>query len=220
MQLNADPVQNTINATLAHVRAHGGYPPSALVLYHEQITNLALPSVIQYFQGLGYQFITMDECRERCIDRAYPGQPAHLADHRGCWDPYNPSDYAAAQLFLGQWWLKDVPMSTQPIPPPLGPTYPYMSLPAAPYVAPTILPGGLAGVNETQATYAPPTTAVPTTVGPTATMRPTTHVPTTKPTSTPTTTQPPPTTSPTAAATTAVCTAQGRTLTVLAGPYV
>ena len=119
----------------------GGLPFSTMMLSHEMFTNVVLPSIIDYFSGLGYQFITMEQCRERCIDRAYPDQPAALADHRGCWNPRNPSDYMASQLMFGQWWLKNVPMSTSPVPPTLGPTYAFMAPPTVPFVAPTVVPG-------------------------------------------------------------------------------
>jgi len=120
---------------------HGALPQSNIMLSHDECTNLALPSVVEYFKSLGYKFITMDECRERCIDRAYPDQPAAEADHRGCQDPYNPTEYSASQLLVGQYWLRWVSTITTPQPLALGISYPYMAPASTPFVAPTIVPG-------------------------------------------------------------------------------
>ena len=200
VQQKNDIVANVHDAIESYKRAHGGLPSSTVMLAHDNFTNLLLPDVRNYIKSLGYQFITLNECRERCIDRAFPGQPAHLADHRGCWDPRNPSDYVASQLYLGQWWLKTVPVSTDKIPGPLGTNYAFMPPPTVPYIAPTIVPG-VGTPPPAYMTVAPTTTG--TTAAPTTTHAPTTAAPTT---AAPTTVAPSPS---------GPCTVTGTTLTVL-----
>jgi len=134
------PTLENLKASLRQAQlARTAIPQSAVVLMHDECTNLALPGVVAHLKSLGYKFVTMDECRERCIDRAYPGQPAFLADHRGCQDPFNPSDYSTSQLHVGQFWLRRVDPITTPQPPPLGASYPYMAPASSPFVTPKIV---------------------------------------------------------------------------------
>ena len=170
---------------------NGDYTPSALTLMHDLFTYTAVPDIVAYFRSLNFKFLTVSECIERCITRAYPDQPTWEADYRGCIDPRNPTTYNAGSVLLGQWWLRMVHTTTLPFPPPLsaadlGPANPTVWVPTA--VAVNATPTAVAGGPTAAPTFATNITATAT-----ATATPTATVIATNATGAPTTAQQEPT---------------------------
>jgi len=84
----------------------GDYPETVIVLMHEIFSHDYVRDTIAGVRARNYSFITAAECLERCIQRDYDSQPAHLADVYGCWDSHNPTDYSAPMMIGSQPWLR------------------------------------------------------------------------------------------------------------------
>ena len=120
LQIDADVLTIFKNGFNTYKADHGRYPPTAVLLIHEFVTNLQVPDIVSYFRSLNYTFVNLDDCLDNCLVRSSPDQPAWLADPYACWDPYNPTDYSAGALAVGQDWLPGLDASILPVPPPLG----------------------------------------------------------------------------------------------------
>ena len=203
-QTNANPLANILSSLTTHQAMHGAYPSSAIVLMHDAFSGTNLGPILQGLVALNYTFITLDDCRERCIQRDYVGQPAWQADHTACTDPRNPSEYYRSQLLNGQPWLKGLPpvawqstptaAPTTPVPTTATPTTPVPTTATPTTPVPTTVTPTTARPTTPVPTTARPTTPVPTTARPTTpvptTARPTTPVPTTARPTTPVPTTP------------------------------